>query len=444
MRELDADSDDTLDQVEALQQAWVAATGADQNIAGAILINRRPGTEDEARAGVFVGATYDDGNVPEGEQEAIVEDALIPPLRDGNVAASLNAGLDRLGNSIVSGPPRTALNDFADGPGSSWLPWAGLVVAILGLLGVTVGFRGRARPTVSKEPPTTHRPDHETDPAIVTALVHKGAQPSAVPATVLALAAADAVSIEQEKEPGKFDKGTVHIRLLNRSNVRGEVQQAVWGMLAEKAEGDVVSSSGLKKVGQGAGATTVVVEARLRENGWLRDDTARPRAGLVASALVGGVVMVAGGVITAAGAPLMLVAAIPGTVVFLAGLVAAIVYSRFSVAGLDEARPWEAYRDGLKAAGKDDDASIDLDDALPDIVALGLVPVFEKRLEAATDPESGTTLRAFTLPANAAYAASPVTLNWAAFSSVFVSSSGSGSTVSGGGAGGGGGAAGST
>lgn len=40
VRELDADSDDTLDQVEALQQAWVAATGTDQDEAGAILINQ--------------------------------------------------------------------------------------------------------------------------------------------------------------------------------------------------------------------------------------------------------------------------------------------------------------------------------------------------------------------------------------------------------------------
>lgn len=444
VRELDADSDDTLDQVEALQQAWVAATGADQNIAGAILINREPGTDDEARAGVFVGATYDDGNVPRDEQEAIVEDALIPPLRDGNVAGSLNAGIDRLSSSIRNGPPTGALDDFAAGPGSTWLPWAGLAATLLGLTGVSSVFRKRSKPTVGQQPGTTLRPDHHTDPAVVTALVHKGALPSAVPATVLAMAAADALSIEQEKQPGKFDKGTVQIRMLDQSKVNGEVQQAVWGMLAEKAESDVVSSTNLKKVGQGAGATKDVVEALLRKNGWLREDSARPRATLVCLGLVGGVAMVGGGVVAASGAPLMLFTAIPGAVLFLAGIVTAIAYSRFSVAGRDEARPWEAYRDGLKEAGKDDDTSFDLDGALPDIVSLGLVPVFKKRLDAATDPESGTTLRAFTAPANTAYASSSVILNWAAFSAVFVSSGSSGSIASGGGAGGGGGAAGST
>ena len=34
VRELDAESDDTLDQVEELQQRWVSATGVDQDIAG--------------------------------------------------------------------------------------------------------------------------------------------------------------------------------------------------------------------------------------------------------------------------------------------------------------------------------------------------------------------------------------------------------------------------
>ena len=29
---------------------------------------------------MFVGRTFDDGNVPESEQRAIVEDALIPPV----------------------------------------------------------------------------------------------------------------------------------------------------------------------------------------------------------------------------------------------------------------------------------------------------------------------------------------------------------------------------
>ncbi|KIQ16045.1 DUF2207 family protein [Rhodococcus sp. MEB064] len=441
VRELDADSDDTLDQVEALQQAWVAAAGVEQDTAGAILINREPGTVDEARAGIFLGSTFDDGNVPGDEQEAIIEDALIPPLRDGDVAGSLTNGIDRLQSSIRSGPPVTALDEFADGPGSTWLPWTGLAVVLLGMAGAWSIYRRRPQPTVSAQPPTTYRPDRDTDPAVATALVHRGAQASAVPATVLALAAADALSIEADTATGKFGgKPKARVRLLDHGKVRGDVQDAVWSMLSEKADGDVVSSTALAKIGQGHGTTKGVVDAVLETNGWKQHGTARPRWSLAGLAVLGGVVMVGAGVVAASGALVMLVAAIPGAILLLAGLVMAVAYSGFSVAGLDAARPWEAYRDGLKQAAKDDDAVVDLDAALPDIVALGLGSVFAKRLEAATD--GGTSLRAFTSPAG--YAADPALMNWAVFSSVFASSSGSSATVSGGGAGGGGGAAGST
>lgn len=442
VRELDADSDDTLDQVEALQQAWVAATGVDQDIAGAILINRQPGTDDEARAGIFVGTTYDDGNVPRDEQKAIVEDALVPPLRDGNVAGSLEAGIDRLSSSIRNGPPTDALDNFAAGPGSTWLPWSGLAVALAGLLGVALLFRGRATPTAEKQLPTTVRPDHDTDPALATALVHGAAQAGAVPATVLTLAARGAVSIEQEKAPGSNGKGagTVRIRLVDPGQVRGDVEQAVWTRLAGQARRDLVPSKRLKRIADGPGATKHVVEDRMRANGWLADGTRGPRRGLVWLAVLGAVLMIGSLVVAGGGAPLMLVTIIPAALLLVAGITAAAVYSRLSVAGRDAALPWEAYRDGLKASSKNEKAELDLDVLLPDIVALGLGPTFRKELDAATGPGSATTLRAFTSstgqPGSAAFP-------WGAFTGSFASSSG-GSAVSGGGSGGGGGAAGST
>ncbi|MGB3770620.1 MAG: TPM domain-containing protein [Rhodococcus sp. (in: high G+C Gram-positive bacteria)] len=439
VRELDADSDDTLDQVEALQQTWVAATGIDQDTAGAILINREPGTTDEARAGIFVGTTFDDGNVPTGEQEAIVEDALVPPLRDGDVAGSLNAGIERLGSSIRNGPPTNALNEFADGPGSTWLPWVGGALSVLGLGGIALLFRGRAKPTLAEQPATIIRPDHTTDPAMATALVHGSPRPSAVPAVVLALATRDALDIEQEKEPSWGNKGTIAVRLLDEGRVRSDEERAVWSMLAEHAVDGRVGSKELKKlVAQGAGGTKDVVNERMRENGWLADGTGRSRLALAGLAVLGFLLTIGGIVVGAAGSLLMLVTIVPAVVLLVAGGAAAGSFSRLSVAGRDAARPWEAYRDGLKKQGKDEDAGVDLDAALPDIMALGLIADYRKRLEAATDSTSGTTLRAFASPAGAAV------FPWAAFAGVWGTSAGGGSVASGGGAGGGGGAAGST
>ncbi len=435
VRELDADPDETLDQVEALQQARVAATGIDQDIAGAILINREPGTTDEARAGIFVGSRFDDGNVPSDEQEAIVEDALIPPLKDGDVAGSLNAGLDRLQSSIVNGPPVTALDRFADGVGSTWLPWTGLAVVLAAAVAAFALYRRRPRASLSSESPTTYRPDQRTDPAVATALVHRSSRPSAIPATVLALAADDAVAFE----PGgtKHGKPTVRVRLLDESSVRGDVPRAVWALLAERAVAGVVDGAALQKVGADTGSVGRVVDAELDVRGWRQHGTARLRWAFAGLALLGGAVMVGGAVVAAAGAPIMLVAAIPGGVLLVAGLIMAAAYPGLTAAGLDAARPWEAYRDGLKSAAETDDVSVDLDAALPDIVALGLGSKYRKRLEA------GPELRAFTAPAGLPLAVDPSMVNWAAFTAT-VGSAGSTATVSSGGAGGGGGAAGST
>ncbi|MBW0093642.1 TPM domain-containing protein, partial [Pseudonocardia sp. KRD-188] len=135
VRALDASSDDTFDQVEALQQAWAARTGADQDTAVAILVNRNPDDPTDARAGVFVGRTFDDGNVPQDEQEAIVEDALIPPLRDGDVHGSLVAGIGRLSDSIRFGPPVSAAEQWAASASRSWLPTAAVVAALVALVG---------------------------------------------------------------------------------------------------------------------------------------------------------------------------------------------------------------------------------------------------------------------------------------------------------------------
>jgi uncharacterized membrane protein YgcG len=168
VRELDADPEATFEQVEALQQAWVETTGADQDTAVAILINREPGDPEEARAGIFAGTTYDDGNVPRDEQEDIVADELIPALGEGDVAASLTAGIDRLSSSIRGGPPRSALNDFADGPGSTWLPWTTLTLVLLGFAAVALIHSRRARPTVAEQHPTTARPDRDTTPPLAS------------------------------------------------------------------------------------------------------------------------------------------------------------------------------------------------------------------------------------------------------------------------------------
>ncbi len=446
VRVLDATPDETLDQVEALQQAWVAETGANQDNAVAVLINRDPQDSNSARAGIFVGKTFNDGNVPEDEQVAIVEDALIPPLRNGDVHGSFMATLNRLESSIVNGPPRSAFEKWSTDAGESWFPWAGVGAAVAAVAGAFSLFRHRQTTTFPKQMPTTTRPGDLT-PALAGALVHEGPQPSAFPATLLDLATRRALTFEVESEGGTFSQPKIKVRLLDHTLVRDEVEEAVWTALEKKAEIGVVSSKNLARAAGDTGDMNKAIKAQMSAMGWMDDEAGGRKALLIGIFIVTAGLAIFSGIVAGAGGtwwPAI------GAVALGAVAIAAIVlygnYSSLSRSGQEAALPWKAYRDGLKAAAKDETIRLDLNVVLADSVAMNLGSAMDDRLKEAT--KSGLTLSAFTSPggasmmgANGAYFPW-----WIAFNSSVTTASGSSSTstVSGGGAGGGGGAAGST
>lgn len=442
VRALDADPDETFDQVEELQQAWVQRTGADQDTAAAILVNRDPDDPTEARAGVFVGRTLAEGNIDEDEQQAIVEDALIPPLREGDVPAALGAALDRLGSSIRNGPPVSAFEAFAAQAARTWLPWTAAAVAAAGLAGALLLRRGRARPGRGRtHAPTTRRPG-DLPPVLAGALVSGGPSAGTVPAVVLALAGRGAVAVEAEEAKGSWGTPAVRVRLVDKHLVRDDVERAVWDRLAELADGDVVDSAGVTTVAVSPGPVHEAVRADLLGRGWLDPRARGVQLGLTAIGVVTFLGTIAAFVLAAAGG------GPPATWAGVAALVAVtvlafwllVVHPTLTTKGQEVAAPWKAYRDGLQQAAKDERAPLDLDAALPDAVAMGIGDALGDRMKAAT--EAGVPLRAFgTDPTGSAHLATFPW--WIAFTST-TSPASSSSTVSGGGAGGGGGAAGST
>ncbi len=422
VRALDADPAETLDQVENLQQAWAKTTGRSQDTAVGILINREPGKKDKARAGIFLGTTYDDGNVPRGEQEKIVSDALIPPLRDGDVAGSLTAGLDRLSSDLVNGPPKSGFQTWAEG--AVWVPYVLLALALAGALGGWQLFERRETAGADEPAPTLVRPGR-LEPAVAGALAAGGASSSTVPAVVLALAARGALSFEPEGEK------KLQVRLGDGSLVRGKVEQTVWDALVKRAEDGVVGAGKLGKVASGATSQAVVDE--LKAHGWWNPRAKAALAGLIMLGAVAAIVAVFAVAVTVNGLGLLgLLGIVPLVVVSLSAFVAAGMVSNLSRTGGREALGWKAYRAGLKSAAKDPSTAVDLDSALPDLVAFGLGGAYKDRLKDAD-------LIAFrSMPGHAGI------FPWVVFSAVFASSSGASGMVSGGGAGGGGGAAGGT
>ena len=447
VRALDADNDDTLDQVEDLQQAWVAATGVNQDNAIAILINRDPDDPDSARAGIYAGSTFDDGNLPAGEREAIIDDALIPPLRDGDVYGSLTAGIDRMSRSIQFGPPVTPPNAFerwsADAT-DSWAPFAAIGAALAGLLGSLSLFRGRQTTDRPAESPTTRRPG-DLSPAVATSLVHGGPQVSAIPATLLDLAARGALTIEPEGEPGRFGKPKIQIRLVDNRLMLNSIESALWVELEKLSRDGVVSSRNLAKLSGKTKTIFAAIREQMNANRWLNPAARNAQAGLFSIAFVALGLAIFLGVMASNGDNWWLAGAGIAAlgVIALVGVWLGATYSGLTREGQEAAIPWRAYRDGLKQAGKDESIGLDLDATLPDIVALGLGSALDKRLKAAGS--SGQTLRAFSGATGTDGATMAYFPFWVAFnSSVTSTSASSGGTVSSSGAGGGGGSAGST
>lgn len=440
VRELDADPDDTFDQVEALQQQWAARPGGDEDVAVAILVNRQPGDPTEARAGLFVGRTFDDGDVPPGEAEEIVDDAIIPPLRDGDVYGGLAAGVERLGDTIRFGPTQNGFERWA--AGATWLPWAAHGVAAAILLIAFGLFQGRRTARVVEARPSTRRPG-DLPPVLAGALALGSVPSAATQAVLLDLAVRGALAVEPVPAGGMFSSPRVQIRLLDRGVVRDDVERAVWENLEEHAEGDVVSGTGLQQVTHDGGAVSAAVREQLVEAGWYDPGSVRPRVWLGILAAVGGLALIAALVLgAAADADWPLWVGVVGLgVAAVVAVLLAVLYPPFSEAGQKAAVPWRAYRAGLEAAAKDEKHGLDLDVVLPDAVAMDLGPAWGERADEAAG--SGQPLRLFAAGRTddaAHVAAFPW---WVAFTGSMTTGS-SGGTVSGGGAGGGGGAAGST
>lgn len=441
VRALDATPEETLDQVEQLQEAWVGSTGAARDTAVAVLVNRNPDDDGDARAGIFVGATYDEGNVPRGEQEAIVAEELIPPLRDGDVTAALVGALTRLASSIRSGPPRSGLEVAAADVAGGWVPWLLLALAGAGAVVLArVGRRGE-RLDLAAAPATTTRPS-QLQPALGAALAHGRARPTAVTATLLDLARRGALVLLPEDDGGSWRSSpSVAARLWSDGPVTGPVERVLWDELTSRADEGLVPGDDLRAIVSSPAPVLDAVTDELDERRW-RDVEASGRVGTAVAVTVASVLLLVATLVLVAASgdpwPLVVVSA-AAAVVGVAGVVVASSTPRLTGAGQRAARPWLGYREGLRVAADEDPPAVDLGATLPDLVAMGLVDRCREHLER----DASALVDYVSLDDGATLAGFPW---WVAVVGTTTPPSAAGGTgvVSGGGVAGGGGAAGST
>lgn len=441
VRELDADPDDTLEQAEDLQSAWVEQTGAPEDTTVAVLINREPGSDDEARAGIVVGSTFEDGNVSTGELEDVVEDDLIPPLGEGDVAGSLFAGLGGFEGAArsegdTSGSPWA--REAGAGP-TGWLVWVPVLVA-LGFLGLGLALRGdRHVPrSVRKPAPSTSRPEDVTPPAIGAALAKGDVEAAGYTGTVLDLVRRGAIEMVPEPK-GTWGQEAAGIRLLDAGRVADPLGEQAWAALEARAQDGVVSGKDVGKVLADGSAHRQLTRDLLDRAGY-RDPVAARRRTLLAVAGAGAAVVAVGVLVLAAFAESFWVLTGVGALLVVSVILFlwTVHVLPFTQEGLQVSGPWRAYLAGLQqaapvASAQGVEASgVDLDQAFPDILALDLGSTWKGPLEEAE--KAGIGLR---------YLPDPALMSFPIYS-IWLTQTTSTTTVSGTTVSGGGGAAGST
>lgn len=127
---------------KALFNAW-GVGGADRNDGIMLLLDTKT-----RQARIALGAGYDP--VYDGRAARVLSTAVLPGLRDGQVAGAIEAGIvsarDRLIAPFLAGRPVTVTDGFPEEDGAGW-SWLAGSAAVLGVAGLGVWRNRRTRLT---------------------------------------------------------------------------------------------------------------------------------------------------------------------------------------------------------------------------------------------------------------------------------------------------------
>jgi uncharacterized membrane protein YgcG len=385
----DADRDETEQDARALMDAWGvgSAPGTDDGLV--VLLNLDPDDLRDGEIWIEGGTAHTEGgNLPPSELARILDDAVLPELRDDRTAAGIVAGLDQVANSLQFSPPPPP-------PPSAFERWSrdfariplNLIAGVLGAgLALFAAKRWQSRPSAAPALPPTTVPPGDLSPAVAGALIVGSVGPAQAEGTLLDLAGRGALVIEPQPGTDPSDrKPKVRIRLLDRSPVRDAPEAAVWDALAGLADRDgAVGPKALGKLSGRWGPFRSTVRQDLVARGWFDPSAGARRRPFYIAGTVALVAALAAMVPAIAGEEPLGLIAIVGL-----GLLAATLfllgagYPTQTAEGLRAAAPWRAYQAGLKAAGKGDVRPLDLDQALPYLAALGVTKTLDRQLKAA-------------------------------------------------------------
>lgn len=384
LRVAKADADGTSKDARELMDAWNVQSAPDAQDGVVIFLNLTPDDTKHGQAAIWVGQGQSGagGKLPKYELERIYNDVMRPPLRDGQTAAGIGAGLSALTNDLIVGPPPPPPPSTAERVGSAI---AGLPLNIAGIAAtlalVIFGLRAwRGRPTAApRGTPTLTRPG-DLPPALAGALVTR--QLTVAPlaeATVLDLARRSMLTLQPE---GKRD---LSLRLATTDTPLVSFERAIWERLREQADNGVVSAKAFKKLARQWPGFEQALRAELAERGWFDPQAKSRRSSFYTWGAVGLTAMLLAMIPAIIGRQpwgILPIALLGG--VGLSLLILGSVYPSTTAEGERVGAPWRGYAAGLKAAARDRTQALDLEQVLTDAAAFGIASTLDRRIKEAS------------------------------------------------------------
>ena len=380
-----ASASGTEDDAASLMSAWDVQSAPDARDGLVIFLNLNPSDPQHGQVALYVGAHQKAGNLPQYEVDRIVNQVMLPQLRQGYLAAGIGAGLEAAANSLIAGPPPppppSAFQRFMRAVAGSPISGLNIVSTLATALVLAVANRvyragPRRRAPVT---PTTVVPGSRP-PAEAGALVRGGVSQAQIEGTILDLSRRGALAVEPEA--GR----RIRVRLLDESVPETSYERAIWEILSNAAsrEGIVDTAAFRRVAGKWAPAQEALRHEIERQGLFDPDIARRRRPGFV----VGGVGLAIGlAVVIVCAAGQQPYGAIGGGLLLTAAMVCLVIAAAVRAtteAGESEAGPWRDYEAGIKAARGNMAAVLDLDEVVPYAAALGVVNSLDRRLKDAS------------------------------------------------------------
>lgn len=381
----DTDYDATVQDARDLMDDWDVQSATDVRDGIVIFFNLDPDDLAHGDYAVIAGKTLIDGNIPQRELDRIT-DLMQPLLEDGDIAGAIGVALDTIERSLREGPPPppppSRIERFSDDITSGVFSIINVIAAAIMAVAVWLVVASFPKRHTGNLPEVaaTYPPDR-LQPGLAGALVTGSVSDANISATILDLASRGALAIEPQ------DKKKIQIHLLDESLVQPGYEQAIWQAFAEQADAEGIVPD--KQIGQSRkqwGTIRGMIKSEMINRGWF-DPRATSKAlpfYVAAAGLL--VLMVAALIFLAISANAWAIAAVAllgaaSVITFSAG-----IYIPSTTPESDQiAAPWRGYQRYLKSSGKNPQADIDLDIAVPYAVALGASNALNKRLKSASE-----------------------------------------------------------